>query len=76
MTKENQQVPDIKITKSGYLWLKRGSKLKAQVCPYCSTADGDSMECGDWCPKFRIILDNLMLCDGIDYFGTIVDERE
>ncbi|NOY58938.1 MAG: hypothetical protein GXO75_08400 [Calditrichaeota bacterium] len=44
-----------KVDKSGYLWLERVGKLKPVWCPYTYRGPADDMlECGEWCPLFRV----------------------
>ena len=54
-----------KICIDGQLSIKRGTKLKEQMC--CSALpdeEGDYPECGDWCPLFGEPVFNVVGKDG------------
>ena len=37
-----------KLDNGGALWIKRGERMKGQLCP----DDSDGCHCGDYCPQF------------------------
>lgn len=43
---------EIQINKHGELFIRRGSELKEQSCPFSSSTGVDPVNCGDWCPLF------------------------
>ena len=44
---------EIKVDGFGYLEIRRGSRMKEQMCPY-----SERSYCGDWCPHFYINADD------------------
>lgn len=76
---------EIKISKEGFLEIKRAGKFKLQYCPHMDFGDGaGTTVCSDSCPHFGEpdtyqdedgSLDMLQLCNGRYLTGTIIDER-
>ena len=63
---------NFKIDEYGFFFTKRAGKWKDQGCPF----RGDDYLCGDWCPRFREVRDDVCLdpCIVLDP-GTFIDER-
>jgi hypothetical protein len=42
------------IDENGFLWIKRGNRMKKQYCKYpIPPGSLRPMDCGDWCPSFQ-----------------------
>lgn len=78
---------EIKISKDGFLEIKRAGKFKLQYCPHMDFGDGEgTAPCSDSCPLFGEPEDYkdkdgkmthmLRLCHMRILFGTIIDKRE
>ena len=69
-----------KLNDKGFLFVKRGGKLKSQTCP------NNTFQCGDWCPLFgepksyneavRLILGCAKPATAVLSFDKFKDERE
>ncbi|MGA1846872.1 hypothetical protein [Deferribacter abyssi] len=72
-----------KIDEYGKLYLERAGKLKSQFCPFVSTPENMTVECGDWCPFFEEpikVPDNkvtaIFTCKRTIYVNKLIDERQ
>ena len=83
---------DGKIDRNGFLYIKRGKKMKTVLCPFCAWNTFEKMgqtqieqnPCGDWCVLFgepeiagSPLPARIVVCHDKElWFNEFTDERE